>query len=56
MAIREVLKMGDPRLLAVAQPVAEFGTPELEILLTDMRETMQSLNGAGLAEIGRAHV
>jgi peptide deformylase len=49
MAIREVLKMGDPRLLAVAAPIAEFGTPELESLLTDMRDTMQSLNGAGLA-------
>jgi peptide deformylase len=49
MAIREVLKMGDPRLLAVAQPVAEFGTSGLESLLTDMRDTMQSLNGAGLA-------
>ena len=49
MAIREVLKMGDPRLLAVAQPVAEFGTPDLENLLTDMRETMRNLNGAGLA-------
>src|SRR5450631_3478368 len=49
MAIREVLKMGDPRLLAVAAPIAEFGTPELENLLTDMRDTMQSLNGAGLA-------
>ena len=49
MAIREVLKMGDPRLLAVAQPVGEFGTPELENLLIDMRETMRNLNGAGLA-------
>jgi peptide deformylase len=49
MAIREVLKMGDPRLLAVAEPVLEFGTPELETLLLDMRDTMQSLNGAGLA-------
>jgi peptide deformylase len=49
MAIREVLKMGDPRLLAVSQPVGEFGTLELENLLTDMRETMQNLNGAGLA-------
>ena len=49
MAIREVLKMGDPRLLAVAAPVREFGTPELENLLTDMRDTMHSLNGAGLA-------
>jgi peptide deformylase len=49
MAIREVLKMGDPRLLKVAEPVREFGTPELESLLVDMRETMRDLNGAGLA-------
>jgi peptide deformylase len=49
MAIREVLKMGDPRLLAVAEPVAEFGSPELKTLLTDMQETMRDLNGAGLA-------
>jgi peptide deformylase len=49
MAIREVLKMGDPRLLAVAEPVREFGTPELENLLADMRDTMRNLNGAGLA-------
>jgi peptide deformylase len=49
MAIRDVLKMGDPRLLAVSEPVAAFGTPELENLLADMRDTMQHLNGAGLA-------
>ncbi len=49
MAIREVLKMGDPRLLAVAAPVLEFGTPELEVLLADMQDTMRDLNGAGLA-------
>src|ERR1700719_2313406 len=49
MAIREVLKMGDSRLLAVAEPVREFGTPELESLLADMRDTMRDLNGAGLA-------
>ena len=49
MAIREVLRMGDPRLLAVSEPVQAFGTPELENLLADMRDTMQSLNGAGLA-------
>ena len=48
MAIRDVLKMGDPRLLAVSKPVAAFGTPELETLLTDMRDTMRHLNGAGL--------
>jgi peptide deformylase len=49
MAIREVLKMGDPRLLALSLPVEEFGTPALEDLLTDMRDTMRDLNGAGLA-------
>jgi peptide deformylase len=49
MAIREVLKMGDPRLLAVSGPVAEFGTPELKNLLIDMQDTMRNLNGAGLA-------
>ena len=41
MAIRDVLKMGDPRLLAVSEPVAAFGTPELEELLADMRDTMR---------------
>ena len=49
MAIREVLRMGDPRLLEIAKPVTAFGTPELESLLQDMRDTMQDLNGAGLA-------
>jgi peptide deformylase len=49
MAIREVLKMGDPRLLQVSAPVSGFGTPELETLLADMRDTMHDLNGAGLA-------
>jgi len=41
--------MGDPRLLAVSEPVRAFGTPELENLLADMRDTMIHLNGAGLA-------
>jgi peptide deformylase len=49
MAIREVIKMGDPRLLAVAEPILKFGTPELESLLADMRDTMRALDGAGLA-------
>jgi peptide deformylase len=49
MAIREVLKMGDPRLLRVALPVAAFGAPELETLVADMRDTMHAQNGAGLA-------
>jgi peptide deformylase len=41
--------MGDPRLLAVSEPVRRFNTPELATLLTDMQDTMQHLNGAGLA-------
>ena len=47
--IREVLQMGDPRLLEQARPVGKFDTPELHALLADMRETMAHLNGAGLA-------
>ncbi len=47
--IREVLRMGDPRLFSVAQPVTAFDTPELRELLTDMRDTMRHLDGAGLA-------
>jgi peptide deformylase len=49
MAIREVLKMGDPRLLQVAEPVRRFGTSMLNNLLQDMRDTMADLHGAGLA-------
>ncbi len=49
MAIRPVLKMGDPRLLQSAAPVTAFGTPELQALLTDMQDTMAALQGAGLA-------
>ncbi|MDB5816588.1 MAG: peptide deformylase, partial [Rhizobacter sp.] len=47
--IREILKMGDPRLLRVAQPVTEFDTPEMRALIADMFETMHAVNGAGLA-------
>ena len=49
MTVREILKMGDPRLLRVAQPVQAFGTPELQRLIDDMFETMHAANGAGLA-------
>jgi peptide deformylase len=49
MAIREVLKMGDPRLLAIAEPVREFGTAALDELLLDMHDTMRHEHGAGLA-------
>ncbi|OHC66309.1 MAG: peptide deformylase [Rhodocyclales bacterium GWA2_65_20] len=47
--IREVLRMGDERLLRVARPVTAFDTPELRSLLDDMRDTMDHLDGAGLA-------
>jgi peptide deformylase len=49
MSVREILKMGDARLLRVAEPVQAFDTPELHALITDMRETMVAVNGAGLA-------
>ncbi len=49
MTIREILKMGDARLLRVAQPVEAFGTPALRALIDDLFETMHSVNGAGLA-------
>lgn len=49
MAIRPVLKMGDPLLLQRAQPVRELGTPELDALVVDMFDTMRALSGAGLA-------
>ena len=49
MTIREILKMGDARLLRKAEPVQAFDTPELHSLIADMRETMSAVNGAGLA-------
>jgi peptide deformylase len=49
MAIRPVLRMGDPLLLQVANPVEKFDTPALRELLVDMHDTMAALNGAGLA-------
>ncbi len=49
MTVRDILKMGDARLLRIAEPVQAFDTPELHALITDMRETMAAVNGAGLA-------
>jgi peptide deformylase len=49
MTVREILKMGDPRLLRVAQPVEAFDTDALHLLVADMFETMRAANGAGLA-------
>ena len=47
--IRDVLRMGDPRLWERAAEVTQFDTAELAALLLDMRDTMQALHGAGLA-------
>ncbi len=47
--IHEILKMGDARLLRIAEPVSQFNTPELSKLIADMFETMAAANGAGLA-------
>ncbi|MBU1353586.1 MAG: peptide deformylase [Gammaproteobacteria bacterium] len=49
MTIHTILKMGDPRLLRVAQPVTAFDTDALHMLVRDMFDTMKSVNGAGLA-------
>jgi peptide deformylase len=49
MSLRRVLRMGDPRLLQVSEPVHNLDSPELLELLADMRETMAALSGAGLA-------
>jgi peptide deformylase len=47
MTVREILKMGDPRLLRIAQPVAAFDTPELHALVADLFDTMEAEQGAG---------
>jgi peptide deformylase len=49
MAIQTVLRMGDARLTQVARDVVRFDTPELDALIADLQETMQALDGAGLA-------
>ena len=47
--IHDILKMGDPRLLRVAQAVERFDTPQLHALIADMFETMHDADGVGLA-------
>jgi peptide deformylase len=49
MAIKTVLRMGEPLLLQQAQPVTAFNTPDLHALIEDMQDTMQAMNGAGIA-------
>jgi peptide deformylase len=47
--IRDILRMGDPRLLVPAAPVARVPSAELDALLADLRDTLRAANGAGLA-------
>jgi peptide deformylase len=49
MAVKAVLRMGDPRLLEASLPVERFDTPELHALIADLHDTMEALDGAGLA-------
>ncbi len=49
MAVREILRMGDPRLLRIAKPVERFDTPDLHALIDDLFDTMRAAEGAGLA-------
>lgn len=49
MAIRAILKMGDPRLLGVAKPVESFASQEIDPIIQDMFDTMKHAKGAGLA-------
>jgi len=49
MTVREILRMGDARLLRIAEPVRVFDSAELHALIADMFDTMEAANGAGLA-------
>lgn len=51
MAVRKILRIGDPRLRQRSEPVTEFDTPALHGLIADMLETMEAADGAGLAAI-----
>lgn len=49
MTVQTILKMGDPRLLRLAQAVTQFDTDGLHLLITDLLDTMRAADGAGLA-------
>jgi peptide deformylase len=49
MAVKLVLRMGESCLLLKAAPVEQFDTPELHVLIKDLEDTMQAMNGAGIA-------
>lgn len=49
MTVREILRMGDARLLRTTQPVTDFDSDTLHLLVSDLWDTMRAANGAGLA-------
>jgi len=49
MTVRTVLRMGEPLLLEKARAIEAFDTPELHALIEDMQDTMQAMDGAGIA-------
>jgi peptide deformylase len=49
MAIKEILRMGNPDLLKISAPVEKFNDKDLDVLIQDMIETMKANDGAGLA-------
>lgn len=49
MAVKPVRRMGDPILYQVAKPVTEFNSAELNSLIEDMVDTMEAMDGAGIA-------
>jgi peptide deformylase len=49
MAVREILLFGDPRLFRIAEPITDFDSDGVHLLITDMIDTMRAANGAGLA-------
>lgn len=49
MTIKQILRIGDPRLNTVAEPISDFDSKDLHQLIEDMRDTMTDANGAGLA-------
>lgn len=49
MAVKEILRMGNPLLQMESEPITQFSTPELDKLILDLQDTMEVANGAGLA-------
>jgi len=51
MAIKQILRIGNPILRQATESITAFDTPDLHNLIQDMKDTMEANNGAGLAAI-----